>query len=177
MSKPVGELTIEPEPSPGGEPINYARLFRHDLLLEPRIVSTRVALAQVATLHLFKDEDSYSIEADVADHIAAQYRTLDLSKRSSLEFKVKDGMAHSAQLLTGDIMTHDEFFDETSAIMNHQPLLFEPFEKSMLIGKWRSRYQLHFEATEVSSPEQRLILIGGLAAFINFMNEESQKAR
>lgn len=172
MSKPVGELAIEPEPSPRGEMINYAQLLRHDVLLRPDVVSTRITLPNMANLHLFKEDDNYSIEADVADYVSAGYRSLSLDRRTSLEFKVKVGMARSARLLVGDMMTHEQLFEETSAVMNHQPLLFEPYESAMLMGRWKPRQQLHFEASDISSPEQRLILLGGFAAFLNFMTEE-----
>ncbi|HEX7483745.1 MAG TPA: hypothetical protein VF281_01205 [Candidatus Saccharimonadales bacterium] len=178
MSKPVGELTIEPEPSPRVEPINYAQLLRHDLLLEPRVVSTQFTLGKVALLHVFKEGNSHSIRADIASSVGAHYCRLDQDARGDLVYKVKDAMARAA-LLVGDdhTMTHSQFFGETSAIMNHQPLLFEPYEGVMLKGEWGKQRQLHFEAVNIASLEQRLVLLGGLAAFINFMNKEKQKAR
>jgi len=173
MSKPVGELTIEPEPSPIGEPINYARLLRHDLLREPRIVSTQFRLGNVAMLHVFREGNSHSIKADMARSVSHRYRALDQEARGTLVYKVKDAMARSALLVGDDLkMTHSQFFEETSAIMNHQPLLFEPYEGAMLRGEWNKQRQLHFEAIDISSPKQRLILLGGLAAFINFMTQE-----
>lgn len=177
MSKPVGELTIEPEPSPVGEPINYAQLLRHDLLLEPRVVSTQFTLGQVALLHVFKEGDSHSIRADIAGGVSACYRRLDQDARGTLVYKVKDAMARAALLVGDNTMTHGQFFGETSAIMNHQPLLFEPYEGVMLKGEWGKQRQLHFEAVNIASLEQRLVLLGGLAAFINFLNKEKQKAR
>ena len=173
MSKPVGELTIEPEPSPRGESINYARLLRHDLLLKPEVVSTRVNLAQVASLHLFREGESYSVEGEIANCIGTRYRKLENEARCTLEYKVKNAMAYSALLLDdSNTATHSQFFNESSAIMNNQPLWFEPYENAMLKGTWGPRQRLYLEASEVSSPEQRLILLGGLAAFINFMNEQ-----
>lgn len=177
MSKPVGELTIEPEPSPVGESINYAQLLRHELLLEPRVVSTQFTLGQVAMLHVFKEGDSHSIRADITSSIGARYYKLDQDARGNLVYRVKDAMARSALLVDDDhTMTHSQVFSETSAIMNHQPLLFEPYEGVMLKGEWGKQRQLHFEAVNITSLEQRLVLLGGLAAFINFMNKEKQKA-
>jgi len=176
MSKPVGELTIEPEPSPIGLPINYARFLRHDLLRESRVVSTHLMLGQVARLHVFKEDKSHSIKADIVSDVSERYRKLDQDARGDLVYKVKDAMARSALLIgESDTITHSELFNDTSAIMNHQPLLFEPYGGAMLIGDWDRRSRLHFKATDVSSPEQRLILLGGLAAFINFMTKEKQK--
>jgi hypothetical protein len=173
MSKPVGELTIEPEPSPRGEPINYAQLLRHDLLQEPRIVSTQFRLGNAAMLHVFREGGGHLIKADMARHVSRRYRTLDQEARGILVYKVKDAMARSA-LLVGDDpkTTHSQLFDETSAIMNHQPLLFEPYDGAMLRGAWNNRRRLHFETEDACTNEQRLILLGGLAALINFMTKE-----
>ena len=173
MSKPVGELTIEPEPSPGGEPINYARLLRHDLLREPRIVSTQFRLGDAAMLHVFREGDGHLIKADMARHVSQRYRTLDQEARGTLVYKVKDAMARSALLIGNDLKTtHSQLFGDTSAIMNHQPLLFEPYDGAMLKGAWNNQRRLHFETEDLCTTEQRLVLLGGLAAFINFLNEE-----
>ena len=66
------------------------------------------------------------------------------------------------------ILSFDHYFDESTALMEHNALFFEPHGNAMLRGAWWGEYdnQLRFEANDHMTEEQRRILLGGFAVFI-----------
>ena len=74
---------------------------------------------------------------------------------------------------------HDEY--RGMALMNNQPIIIEPRNHSMLVGRWLDRqgkptryigerHQLIVEGSDSTTPEQRCVLLGGLAAFLTYLD-------
>lgn len=180
MSKPVGELTIEPEPSPSAERIKRIKRVDYSLVLAaelekvpPQTLVTQIPLGSVALLNLYAEYDaarkepSFAFNASVSDTVSQNYRRLGDDTRSQLVCEVKEAMAQQAYLLN-PTKSFDHYFDESTALMEHNALFFEPHGNAMLRGAWwgEDDKQLRFEANDHMTEEQRRILLGGFAVFI-----------
>lgn len=181
MSKPVGELAIDPEPSPATEHTT------HSLALEaalentpPYVLDTLIHLGSTAIVHLYTDYDgeqkepSFAFTASVSDKVSTNYRTLDDAQRNELVFEVREAMAQQAQALDPS-ESLDHYFDESTAIMENTPLFFEPNGHAMLRGLWRGKnnHQLRFEANDHMTEDQRRILLGGFAVFVTQVERQN----
>lgn len=179
MSKPVGELTIEPDPLPETGVDNYEQQLQRELAnLTPDIVGTTLYFGNTASVHLYADFDETSPQAtfgfktEVASEIALRYKHLTPKKREDLAWEVKHAMARQSMLFDSNLDNYAEYYHESRVFMAHQPLFFEPHDQAMLIGHWnkmRSEKKLCFEAYDIPSREQRQILLGGLATFMSFL--------
>lgn len=180
MSKPVGELTIEPDPLPELAAVDYEQLLKNELAnVVPNTGVTSLRLAGVALIHLYADyaescaEPTYGLNAEVCDEISSRFKDLNDRNRSDLAWEVKHAMANQSLLLDANPNNYDEYYHESRVFMDNQPLFFEPFNYAMLKGSWCGRQQkeLRFEASDIPSQEQRQILLGGFATFLNFLKQ------
>jgi hypothetical protein len=177
MSKPVGELTIDPEPSPAAkclERVDYSLVLETELeKIPPRTLATRVKLGSAALINLYaqygavRREPSFGFNATVSYTVSENYRQLGDQARSQLVCEVKEAMAQQAHALN-PTKSFDHYFDESTALMEHNALFFEPHGNAMLRGSWWgiANSQLRFEANDPMTDEQRRILLGGFAVFI-----------
>lgn len=174
MSEPTGES--DPEP-PSREEASYEAILRNKLELIPDTAQhAKVKLGHHACLRLFTYREdglsapAYGIKAAISEELAQTYRYLQVNQRHELESQV---IASMNNYLIGDDQVIAENAARTQAMMNHQPLLFEPYEHAILQGEWRGyqKRRLVFESELVSRPEQRAILLGGLATVISFLHQ------
>lgn len=179
MSEPTGELSGEsdPEPPPSSEKIDYEKVLRAKLDLIPAdVANAKIKLARHACLYLFTTTEGeelapvYGARAAVSDELAQTYRNLQSDQRHELEARTINGMN---EYVVADEQTSRYYVKRTQAMMNYQPLLFEPYEHAVLQGEWRGhqKRRLVFESELVSKPEQRAILLGGLATVISFLHQ------
>jgi|GEM_PF-2889847 len=174
MSKPVGELTIDPEPSPAPELTDYALALEVALEHTPLYArDTHINLGSAALVHLYAEYDSaqrepsFAFSASVSDEVSENYRRLSASDRNELVFEVREAMALQAHALQPTTPL-DHYFDESTALMENNALFFEPYGNAMLRGSWwgKDNDQLRFEANDLMTEEQRRVLLGGFAVFI-----------
>lgn len=180
MSEPVSELTIEPDPLPERVVVDYEQMLNVELSnVAPNTVATTLRLANVALIHLYADygkqpiETTYGFKAEVCDDFSAKFKELKDKKRSDLTWKVKHAMASRSFLIDANADNYDEYYYESRIFMDNRPLFFEPFNHAMLEGYWDNKRQkkLQFKALDIPSHEQRQILLGGFAAFLNCLKQ------
>lgn len=180
MREPAGELTIEPDPLPERAREDYEQILKAELAnVTTNMVGTTLHLANVAFIHLYADygessaEITYGLHGEVCDDFSFKFKRLNPRKRSELTWEVKHSMARQSLLLDSDSDNYDEYYHESRLFMDNQPLFFEPFDHAMLKGHWDGQRQkkLKFEALDIPSPEQRQILLGGFATFLNFLKQ------
>lgn len=181
MSKPVGELTIDPEPSPATEPVDYALALEAALEnTPPHALDTRIELGSTALVHLYAEYDAsrkgptFAFSASVSDRISENYRRLSDGERNDLVFEVREAMAERAHALN-PTQSLDRYFDESTALMENNALFFEPHGNAMLRGSWwgKDNGQLRFEANDAMTEEQRRVLLGGFAVFITHVARQN----
>lgn len=183
MRKPLGELTIEPDPLPEPVTVNYEQLLHAELAnVAPNAGATSLKLANMALIYLYADYGehstgaTYGLRAEVCDDASTRFKELDARKRDALAWEVKHAMARQSLLPVTpdeDPINYAEYYHESRVFMDNQPILFEPFSHAMLMGSWDKRRQnkLKFEALDIPTHEQRLILLGGFATFLNFLKQ------
>jgi hypothetical protein len=178
MSKPVGELTIDPDPLPERVLANYEQILQQELAnVTLNTAGTTLHLANTALIHLYADfgekpsQTTFGFKADVSDGIALSYKNLTLIKREDLAWEVKHAMARQSMLFDSNPDNYEEYYHESRVFMTNQPLFFEPHDHAMLIGHWEKlrSERLRFEASDIPSHEQRQILLGGFATFMSYL--------
>jgi hypothetical protein len=180
MREPVGELTIEPDPLPVEEIVDYEQLLQVELAkVEPNSGSITLRLADVALIHMYAEygqspsEIMYGISAEIANDLALAYKKLTHASRDNLTCEIKHAMARRSLAVDEDLDKYEEYYYESRVFMDNQPLFFEPFDHAMLKGYWAGRQEnkLKFEAVDIPTHEQRKILLGGFATFLTFLKQ------
>ncbi|GEM_PF-5808770 len=98
------------------------------------------------------------IIADLGESACNMYAQLSFDERIRLE----DDMIHEMRWLADD-----ESASDARALCNSAPVLFEPFGHEMLLGERDSDDRwLRLEAHNISTHEQKRILVGGLAVLL-----------
>lgn len=93
------------------------------------------------------------------------YRRLSLEEKRQLEDIVIGSMVEVAHWTVGSGHT------DARALMGNQPLLFEPTAHAMMIGRGYEDDPLFIESDGITRFEQQRILLGGVAAFVWFLEK------
>lgn len=170
MSKPVGELDPEPEPSPLKRAVHDG-----DTITDTLSADTDIA---------FDVQNNPSLKVVMSNEVADNYRKLCPFRRNDLEFAIKDAMARQAYALERQESSADtesdeqieydiyeQHFDAAHVMMNYQPLFFYP-RGAMVKGAWHGE-QLVFASYDELSEKQRCVLLGGIATFMTFVNNQT----
>ncbi len=169
MSKPVGELSIEPEPSP------YQDVFfdAHDSLKMYPPYPTVVNRTGEFEVRLFDDYDTIEIEASLKGSLVHAYRHLDSERQYDLAQYIERAMGRVATSLFGD--KYDDYCKRESIVLiNNLPVIFEPVNSAMLVGRWEDweKQKMHINSQHIDDYNQQRLLLSGLAAFVTYLEQQ-----
>lgn len=171
MSKPVGELTIEPEPSPFHDDLLDAHdsLAMHPYPPYPTVVNK----TGESVVRLFDDYYKIEVEASLQGNLVKAYRRLDNEQRFELAHHIESAMGQVAMSLFGD--EYDDFCKkENVSLINSLPVIFEPINNAMLVGEWEDweKKKMHIRSQFITDYDQQRLLLGGLAAFVTYLEQQ-----
>jgi hypothetical protein len=171
MSNPVGELTIEPEPSPFHDDLFDAHdsLAMHPYPPYPTVVNK----TGESVVRLFDDYDNIEIEASLHGSLVDAYHRLDNEQQFELARHIESAMGQVAISLFG--ADYDDFCKkETISLINNLPVLFEPINNAMLVGEWEDweKKKMHIRSQFITDYDQQCLLLGGLAAFVTYLEQQ-----
>ncbi|MDB5186747.1 MAG: hypothetical protein JWM07_219 [Candidatus Saccharibacteria bacterium] len=171
MSKPVGELAPEPEPSPLKRVVHDGNIVTDTISAEPDMT--------------FAMQKQPSLEVVIAEEIANNYRKLCPFRRNDLEFAIKEAMAdrtyaHERQEGSElaeyneqyEAAVYEQHFDAAHVMMNNQPLFFDT-RGAMVKGVWDGE-QLVLVSYDELSEKQKDVLLGGIAVFKTFHDKKNE---
>jgi hypothetical protein len=123
-------------------------------------------------VRLFDDYDSIEIEASLHGELAEAYCRLNSDQRYELGWCIERAVGEMAVSLfeTGE---SDSPVREPVALINHSPVIFEPINNAMLVGQWEDweRKKMNIRSQFIESREQQRLLLGGLAAFVTYLEQ------
>lgn len=123
---------------------------------------------------LIDDYDNIEIEASLSGNLAEKYRLLkDKDGRFELEDAVEYAIGRSAVALFNG--GHKKRCSkETVVLMNNLPVMFEPINNAMLVGKWHDweKKKMHITSQYIEDYDQQRLLLGGLAAFVTYLEQQ-----
>ncbi|HET8884699.1 MAG TPA: hypothetical protein VFM68_04485 [Candidatus Saccharimonadales bacterium] len=165
----------EPEPPSFDERTDYKEeLFRlHDRLKVSDRPVRFVNDEQNIDIELEHQDKGYGITAELTGQPVRAYRTLNTDSRFQLQDAVADAMDDTAlQMVENGELTLPANY--SIAMMNYVPLMFEPYRHAMLQGRWADRHEqiLRIESYDIAHYQHQRLLIGGLAAFLTFLEEQ-----
>lgn len=171
MSKPVGELTIDPEPSPFHDDLFDAhdRLTRRPYPPYPTVVNT----TGESTVILLDDYYKIEIEATLQGNLVKAYRRLDNEQRFELERHIVNAIGQVATSLYGK--DRNVFCKKQNvSLINNLPVIFEPVNNAMLFGEWENweKKKMHIHSQFITDYDQQRLLLGGLAAFVTYLEQQ-----
>lgn len=115
---------------------------------------TRIALQQ------------HDIRVAMGGLASRRYESLGSDARQDLEQLVYDQLVHTAHWTAGGEYT------DARVMMGNLPLFFEPTRHAMMMGQRQSdELPMTLESTAVDRREQQRILMGGVAAFVWFLEK------
>jgi hypothetical protein len=170
MSNPVGESLLEPDPEPS--PYQDVIFNAHDTLkIYPPypIVTNDTGEFEV---RMFDDTQEIAIEASIHGSLADKFRDLDNEQQYELSWHVERAIGHTAMTLFGVERTaHCK--KETVVLINNLPVIFEPINNAMLVGRWddREKRKMQISSTDITDRNQQRLLLGGLAAFVTYLEQ------
>jgi hypothetical protein len=172
MSKSVGEPLPEPEPEPEPSPYQDALFSAHDELQiyppYPQYVNT----TREFEVRLFDDFESIEIEATLYGDLVKKYIDLDKDDQFELADRIEHAIGRTASRLLGE----DSGFAckrETVVLINNLPVIFEPANNAMLVGRWgdQGKNKMNIRSEFIEDRNQQRLLLGGLAAFVTYLEQ------
>lgn len=170
MSNPVGESLPEPDPEPS--PYQDALFHAHDALEiyppYPRYVNTSRELE----VRLYDDFQNIEIEASLYGDLVKAYKDLDKDDQFELAHRIEFAMGRTAQ----ELLHASRPFtggEAGVALINYQPVIFEPTNNAMLVGQWEDweRKKMTIRSEFITSRHQQRLLLGGFAAFVTYLEQ------
>lgn len=169
MSKPVGELSIEPEPSPYRDALFDA----HDRLNIYPPYPTVINQTGEFEVYLFDDYENVEIEALLSGKLAKKYAELSDEGKYELADYIKQAIGRSAVEVSDRYSTlmHEE---DTVVLINDVPVMFEPIHNAMLVGEWDDweKKKMNIRSRFIENRDQQRLLLGGLAAFVTYLEQQ-----
>lgn len=124
-------------------------------------------------IRLFDDYETIEIEASLTGSLAEKYQRLDSEGRYQLADHVERAIGRFALEIFGQSAS-DVCENETTVLINHLPVLFEPINNAMLVGKWVDweKRKMIITSQCIEDYDQQRLLLGGLAAFVTYLEQQ-----
>ncbi|MET0979894.1 MAG: hypothetical protein ABWX90_01405 [Candidatus Saccharimonadales bacterium] len=124
-------------------------------------------------LRLFDDYENIEIEASLSGSLAEKYRQLDSEGQYRLASHIEGVVSCSAKEMFGDF-AKEICEKETVVLINNLPVVFEPINNAMLVGKWDDWEKRKMTITSqcIIDYDQQRLLLGGLAAFLTYLEQQ-----
>lgn len=172
MSNPVGESLSEPDPEPS--PYQDALFNAHDELQIYPPYPKYINQTREFEVHLYDDYERIEVEASLYGSIVERFLQLDSDDRFELEHHIKLAMGRTATTLVHSALLDSEHGKGSIALINNLPVLFEPTNHAMLVGKWDDdleKKKMNIQSQFIETREQQRILLGGLAAMVTYLEQ------
>ena len=172
MSNPVGESLSEPDPEPS--PYQDALFNAHDELKIYPPYPKYVNQTREFEVHLYDDYERIEVEASLYGSLVDRYMQLDSDERFALERHIKSAMGQTAALLVQDELIDSHSEKGSIALINNLPVIFEPMNHAMLVGKWDDEWEkrkMNIRSQFIETREQQRMLLGGLAAMVTYLEQ------
>lgn len=122
---------------------------------------------------LVDDYDNIEIEASLSGNLALKYQRLDSEGQYELADHIERAIGRSAIEIFG--CSADAVCEkETVVLINHLPVVFEPINNAMLVGKWDDweKRKMIITSHYIEDYDQQRLLLGGLAAFVTYLEQQ-----
>lgn len=163
------------EPPPPEPHENYFDLVfnAHDRLDMYPPYPAAVSGSSEFKLRLFDDYETIEIEASLSGSLAEKYRQLDIEGKYQLEDHVERAIGRFALELFDD-QASEACEKETVVLINNLPVIFEPINNAMLVGKWDDweKRKMTISSQCIEDYDQQRLLLGGLAAFVTYLEQQ-----
>jgi hypothetical protein len=120
----------------------------------------------------FDNENSIEIEASIYGGLIEKYRGLNSDEQFELADRIERTMGRMAKrLLLVDNMV--ERNNESVALINHLPVMFEPINHAMLVGQWEdwTCKKMNIRSLFIQSRVQQRLLLGGFVSFVTYLEQ------
>lgn len=170
MSNPAGESLPEPDPEPS--PYRKALFNAHDGLQIYPPYPQYVNASREFEVRLYDDYEKIEIEATLYGDLVTKYVELSEDDQFELAERIERAIGRTAGELFcsgGRISAKNEAI----ALINHLPVIFEPLNNAMLVGEWEDweRRKMHIRSEFIENRNQQRLLLGGLAAFVTYLEQ------
>jgi hypothetical protein len=122
---------------------------------------------------LFDDYDTIEIEALLTGSLAEKYRRLDSEGQYQLADHIERAIGRSAIEIFGH-SAKEVCEKETVVLINNLPVVFEPINNAMLVGRWDDweKRKMTITSQYIEDYDQQRLLLGGLAAFVTYLEQQ-----
>jgi hypothetical protein len=122
---------------------------------------------------LFDDYNTIGIEATITGTLAEKYRRLNSEGQYRLADHIERAIGHSALEIFG-CSANEVCEKETVVLINNLPVIFEPIGHAALVGKWDDweKRKMTLMSQYVEDYDQQRLLLGGLAAFVTYLEQQ-----